>query len=195
MNFSAMNSFVYPFFMYIFFLFRLISIVFFSIYLPISNFYIYKAYNEAMTKKLYDCVPVHGVQGLKGSTKAYACYNCMEFFAELSVAFFWQNDNPKKMMESTSNSNSNLISISNDKNIVDENFIPTCEIEYNKWYPHNYMQLFHHDVNSCKILALMWNVDQKKIPHTQKKIPNSQTVLNIPMNSMVTTNDLFYTNN
>lgn len=45
-----------------------------------------------MTKKLYDCVPVHGPQGRSGPTKAYACYNCMEFFAELSVAFMWKEN-------------------------------------------------------------------------------------------------------
>ena len=152
------------------------------------NFYFCKAYNEAMMKKLYDCVPVHGVQGLKGSTKAYACYNCMEFFAELSVAFLWQNDNQNKIFKAKSSSNPNLQSISHDKNIIDENLISSCEIEYNKWYPHNYTQLFNHDLNSCKTLALMWNVDLKKIPSTE-------VVLKSQMNPMVTANDLFYTNN
>lgn len=45
-----------------------------------------------MAKGLYDCVPVHGKQGENGPTKAYACANCMEFFAELSVAFLWAAD-------------------------------------------------------------------------------------------------------
>ena len=51
-----------------------------------------QAYNIAMRKKLYDKVPVHGVQGKDGFAKAYACANCMEFFAELSVAYHWTCD-------------------------------------------------------------------------------------------------------
>lgn len=50
------------------------------------------AYTLAMENKLYDCVNVHGKQGLNGPQKAYACTNCMEFFAELSVAYLWQAD-------------------------------------------------------------------------------------------------------
>jgi hypothetical protein len=46
-----------------------------------------------MSKKLYDAVPVHGVQGVHGPVKAYACTNCMEFWAELSVAYMWREDN------------------------------------------------------------------------------------------------------
>ena len=45
-----------------------------------------------MKKALYDSVPVHGPQGEKGKAKAYACTNCMEFFAELSVAYMWNKD-------------------------------------------------------------------------------------------------------
>jgi hypothetical protein len=52
-----------------------------------DNETILNAYNEAMFKSLYDKVTVHGNQGLKGKIKAYACSNCMEFFAELSVAY------------------------------------------------------------------------------------------------------------
>ena len=51
-----------------------------------------KAYNIAMTKKLYDSVAVHGIQGKDGPIKAYACANAMEFFAELSVAYLWHSD-------------------------------------------------------------------------------------------------------
>lgn len=50
------------------------------------------AYEEAMKKHLYDRVRVHGPQGEKGLAKAYACTNCMEFFAELSVAYLWGKD-------------------------------------------------------------------------------------------------------
>lgn len=45
-----------------------------------------------MKDKRYDSVPVHGPQGERGNAKAYACTNCMEFFAELSVAYCWAED-------------------------------------------------------------------------------------------------------
>lgn len=51
-----------------------------------------------MKAKLYDSVCVHGPQGLgahgmsKATAKAYACTNCMEFFAELSVAALYTAD-------------------------------------------------------------------------------------------------------
>jgi hypothetical protein len=51
------------------------------------------AYQRAMHAKLYDAVGVHGPQGKDGKrVKAYACANCMEFFAELSVAYLWDVD-------------------------------------------------------------------------------------------------------
>jgi hypothetical protein len=46
-----------------------------------------QAYERAMEMKLYDSVCVHGIQGANGPIKAYACANCMEFWAELSVAY------------------------------------------------------------------------------------------------------------
>mmetsp|Transcript_13697 Transcript_13697/g.20676 ORF Transcript_13697/g.20676 Transcript_13697/m.20676 type:complete len:282 (+) Transcript_13697:95-940(+) len=45
------------------------------------------AYEQAMAKKLYDKVAVHGPQGRNGPIKAYAATNRMEYFAELSVAY------------------------------------------------------------------------------------------------------------
>ncbi|RYH21283.1 hypothetical protein EON65_21035 [archaeon] len=50
------------------------------------------AYKQAMAAKLYDCVAVHGPQGVKGPMKHYACSNHMEFFAELSVAYLFNQD-------------------------------------------------------------------------------------------------------
>ncbi|CAE7797422.1 unnamed protein product, partial [Symbiodinium microadriaticum] len=44
-------------------------------------------YERAMAEGLYGAVPVHGPQGKNGPVKAYACVNCMEFWAELSVAY------------------------------------------------------------------------------------------------------------
>ena len=99
------------------------------------------AYNQAMNQKLYDAVAVHGKQGKTGLQKAYACANCMEFFAELSVAFLYQNstDNPS--------------------------------LEYNKWYPHNYMQLIQHDPMTCEVLSTLWGIQEdekaKKLSHVQ----------------------------
>jgi hypothetical protein len=50
-----------------------------------------------MRAKLYDSVFVHGPQGIavdgsRVAIKAYACTNCMEFFAELSVAYHYGLD-------------------------------------------------------------------------------------------------------
>jgi hypothetical protein len=117
-----------------------------------------KAYEEAMEKKLYDCVPVHGPQGLKGGCKAYACYNCMEFFAELSVAFHWQRD------------------------CIDSCAPYSCEIEHNKWYPHNYAQLKKHDIKACRMLAKMWGVDMNSIPDGCS-IENGSKVHSVPTGS------------
>jgi hypothetical protein len=52
----------------------------------------------AMKKHLYESVNVHGPQGIGKdgvaaiTAKAYACTNCMEFFAELSVAYLYAQD-------------------------------------------------------------------------------------------------------
>lgn len=80
-----------------------------------------------MKAKLYDSVYVHGPQGVaadgtRTTAKAYACTNCMEFFAELSVAYHYSLD----------------------------------EEEYNKWYPHNRMQLIKHDPASYAVLDRIW---------------------------------------
>lgn len=53
-----------------------------------------QCFEAAMEKCLYDCVDVHTEQGAgyNKQMKAYACTNCMEFFAELSVAYHWTWD-------------------------------------------------------------------------------------------------------
>ena len=146
-----------------------------------------------MIKKLYDCVPVHGQQGKYGKAKAYACYNCMEFFAELSVAFFWQQDfYHKNDVRSVGDKNGNGDDISNNitdfisKNDINndnidnnenenenENIFYSCDLEFNKWFPHNFKQLKIHDIDSCNMLALMWNVDIKNIPDIVKNVPQN----------------------
>jgi hypothetical protein len=50
-----------------------------------KNKEIEECYNSAMKEGLYESVKVHGPQG--PLAKAYACSNCMEYFAELSTAF------------------------------------------------------------------------------------------------------------
>jgi hypothetical protein len=110
-----------------------------------------------MEKKLYDCVPVHGPQGTTGGCKAYACYNCMEFFAELSVAFLWQKDSH-----------------------VDGAPL-TCAKEYNKWFPHNYCQLKSHDLDTCKVLAQAWGLDMAKIPDAPTPLLSSgRPIISLP---------------
>lgn len=56
-----------------------------------DNYEVDKAYRVAMELGLYNEVNVHGAQGQRGSTKAYACANRMEFFAELSVAYMCED--------------------------------------------------------------------------------------------------------
>ena len=50
-----------------------------------SNKEIRDCFEAAMKEGLYDCVKVHGKQG--PTARAYACTNCMEYWAELSTAF------------------------------------------------------------------------------------------------------------
>jgi hypothetical protein len=121
-----------------------------------ENEKILDAYNIAMSRKLYDCVPVHGKQGIKKSVKSYACYNCMEFFAELSVAFLWQ----------------------------EQDGLNGCQVEYNKWYPHNFTQLYGHDIDSCYMLAKAWGISLKNIfkKNSLKNIPEKKIIQNIAEN-------------
>ena len=52
-----------------------------------NNKEIMKCYKSAMKEKLYECVEYHTLAGGKDETRAYACTNTEEYFAELSVAF------------------------------------------------------------------------------------------------------------
>lgn len=96
-----------------------------------------------MIAKLYDCVPVHGPQGAKGPIKAYACANCMEFFAELSVAFLYNHDTNTALREA-------------DRLKAADASSPVVIPEYNKWFPHNATQLKSHDPATYEILGKMW---------------------------------------
>ena len=151
-----------------------------------------------MERKLYDCVPVHGKQGLRGGQKAYACYNCMEFFAELSVAFLWQKDRPTPQTSPMDLGSPFLISNSPKDYQGDTGTEGiTCEIEYNKWYPHNFLQLRDHDIDSCGMLASIWEVNLKNVLCNMQNIPgkyDSVKLLDESKDSM-TVHDLYYTNN
>jgi hypothetical protein len=57
-----------------------------------NNNDILSAFERAMSSHLYDKVAVHGRQGQNGPIRAYACTNCMEYWAELSVAYMWCED-------------------------------------------------------------------------------------------------------
>jgi hypothetical protein len=59
-----------------------------------ENCDIKECYEQAMKDGLYDRVQVHGPQGPKA--KAYACSNCMEYWAELSAAFLGGLDNKQE---------------------------------------------------------------------------------------------------
>ena len=45
-----------------------------------------------MNMRLYDCVAVHSKRRNGSPTKAYACTNAMEFWAELSTAYHFDGD-------------------------------------------------------------------------------------------------------
>jgi hypothetical protein len=57
-----------------------------------SNSSVKEAYSHAMVSGLYDRVAVHGSQGRNGPAKAYASVNHMEYWAELSVAYMWKEN-------------------------------------------------------------------------------------------------------
>ncbi len=90
-----------------------------------------------MSEKLYHCVAVHGKQGINGPIKAYACSNCMEFFAELSVAYLYHMDSN---------------SITGD--LLGGKLSEDCE--FNKWFPHNRKQLLCYDAATFAIMKAIW---------------------------------------
>lgn len=94
-----------------------------------------------MVAKRYDCVAVHGPQGAKGPIKAYACANCMEFFAELSVAFLYNHDINTALRDVDARKAENG---------------PVVIPEYNKWFPHNASQLKSQDPATYEVLKNMW---------------------------------------
>ena len=57
-------------------------------YLGYSDPDISNAYSEAMASGIYDSVPYAG----GGNAQAYATTNVQEYFAELTEAWFWEND-------------------------------------------------------------------------------------------------------
>lgn len=87
-----------------------------------DNAKVWRAFDNAMDKGLYDAVKVHGSQGVNGKAKAYAATNRMEYFAELSVAYLCADK----------------------------------DVEFNKWYPFNRVQLESHDRVGFEVLQDLW---------------------------------------
>ena len=89
------------------------------------------AYQEAMCCGKYDsCTSVHGPQAQLiadgTAVKAYACTDCKEYFAELSVSFLSPADRDES------------------------------KAEFNKWFPHNRQQLREHDPVAFEVLLSLW---------------------------------------
>ena len=118
-----------------------------------------------MSQHLYDEVTAHnphaltGTDGFIGSAsssssqintmkkrKAYACTNCMEFFAETSVAFLATSKLLRECALETYESFSDPSG---------STFKYPLE-EYNKWFPHNSDQLKQHDPYTYNVLSRMW---------------------------------------
>ena len=129
-------------------------------------------YNKAMARGLYNSVNVHGPQGSNGPVRAYACSNCMEFFAELSTAFLWADGKIVENLHVVSSGtdisdNQESTSFTNIKDhaVLGDNIVPhdTCEVvvnrneEYNKWFPHNKQQLKDYDYCSYSTLDKVWS--------------------------------------
>jgi len=66
------------------------DVTFRSIFLSVHSF-LFQAFDTAMATSLYSVVRGH-YSPFYYSGKAYAATNCLEFFAELSVAYLWKDD-------------------------------------------------------------------------------------------------------
>ena len=94
-------------------------------------------YEAAMKEGLYDCVEFHcakehgGGDRERSKARAYACDNCMEYWAELSTAFLGGTSSWRKQ---------------------------TKQEEYNKWYPFNRLQIKQHDPRAYELLQRLWKV-------------------------------------
>jgi hypothetical protein len=94
-----------------------------------------------MKERLYDCVPYHTLENDKNAkARAYAATNVMEYFAELSVAFF-----------------SNTCRKENDNHAETHDE----DIEFNKFFPFNRKQLESHDPRAFHCLCKLWGVTWK----------------------------------
>jgi len=107
---------------------------------------ILECYESAMKEGLYDCVPFHTLKGRNAESRAYACENAQEYFAELSVAFLSNgcDDNPDEAKNEEKESDS--------EDGGKENF------EYNKWFPFHRKQLEEHDPRAFTLLQRMWGL-------------------------------------
>jgi len=105
-----------------------------------NNREIIKCYRSAMKQKMYECVQYHTLEGVNDETRAYACNNAAEYFAELSVAFF------------SNGCNVELQKMEEDGKYGEQ------VVEYNKWFPFTREQLQEHDPRAFLLLQRMWGV-------------------------------------
>lgn len=107
-----------------------------------NNRDIIKCYRLAMKEKMYECVQYHTLEGVNDETRAYACNNAAEYFAELSVAFFSDGCSLDHQ------------TVAEDGKDDDDGDV----IEYNKWFPFTRKQLQQHDPRAYALLQQMWDV-------------------------------------
>ena len=118
------------------------------------------AYTRAMRARKYDAVRVHGPQGAGGrACRHYACTNAMEFFAELSVAFLYDEARHRGAAGAGVES---AAADADGGGAFDTIVCPACDDgsgtsrEYNKWYPFNNAQLREHDPETHALLEELW---------------------------------------
>lgn len=102
-----------------------------------ENAEILACYEAAMKEGLYESVRVHGSQG--PTTKAYACTDAMEYFAELSTAFLGGIASKQKERGGVGDDEDGE--------------------EFNKWYPFNRNQIREHDPRAYELLKKIWKVE------------------------------------
>lgn len=174
-----------------------------------DNELVLQSFRAAMGKHLYDAVGVHGRQGVALKTqevdvqkkdsngavttlketvqvavpvkvKAYACSNCMEFFAELSTAFMWsdfcldcgEGGGGAVALAAIEEVNAEVPSSSSPSlTEVPTVAAPSTEIstgvprlEFNKWYPHNRAQIAQHDPATLEVLSRLWAEGPHQVP-------------------------------
>lgn len=126
------------------------------------------AYTAAMERHLYDRVDVHGRQGLAGPIKAYACANCMEFFAELSTAYMWASGG---LADDIGAEGDETSAAATDGVVEEEQEEEAAAVlEYNKWFPFNRRQLRVHDPDSYRVLHGLWSQTEAAVRNARRVV-------------------------